>query len=106
MHASVVPVIGSKGGPSCASPVAVTVCAADEPKVRLIGWSALQLLTRAFYAAGDTRMPTIVNLGLTAVAIVLMAWWFSLSSGGDRVVVLGLAFIAFGADLVRHEPRV
>src|SRR5205085_11040200 len=57
----------------------------------LIGWSGLQLLTRAFYAAGDTRTPTIVNLALTATAIGLMVWWFSISNGGDRVVVLGLA---------------
>jgi putative peptidoglycan lipid II flippase len=60
----------------------------------LIGWSGLQLLTRAFYAAGDTRTPTIVNLGLTSAAIGLMIWWFSMSTGGDRVVVLGLAHSA------------
>ncbi|MCU1451545.1 MAG: putative rane protein putative virulence factor [Acidimicrobiales bacterium] len=57
----------------------------------IVGWSALQLLTRASYAVGDTRTPTLVNAGVTFVGIGLMLWWFSLSTGGGRVVVLGLA---------------
>ena len=59
--------------------------------VGLIGWSALQLLTRASYAADDTRTPTFVAAGLTALGVGLMLWWFSRSSGDMRVVVLGLA---------------
>jgi putative peptidoglycan lipid II flippase len=58
----------------------------------LIGWSALQLLTRAFYAADDTRTPTLVAAGLTALGTGLMLWWFSSSTGDGRVVVLGLAY--------------
>ena len=57
----------------------------------LIGWSALQFLTRASYAAGDTRTPTLVNAALTAGGTGLMLWLFWLSTGGERVVVLGLA---------------
>jgi putative peptidoglycan lipid II flippase len=57
----------------------------------LIGWSALQLLTRASYAAQDTRTPTLVAAGVTALGSGLMLWWFSRSAGDGRVVVLGLA---------------
>jgi putative peptidoglycan lipid II flippase len=57
----------------------------------LIGWSALQLLTRASYAAHDTRTPTLVAAGVTALGSGLMLWWFSRSTGDGRVVVLGLA---------------
>jgi putative peptidoglycan lipid II flippase len=60
--------------------------------VGLVGWSALQLLTRAAYAAHDTRTPTLVAAGLTTFGVALMVWWFSRSSGDDRVVVLGLAY--------------
>jgi len=60
--------------------------------VGLIGWSALQLLTRASYAADDTRTPTLVAVGLTALGCGLMVWWFARSSGDNRVVVLGLAY--------------
>jgi putative peptidoglycan lipid II flippase len=57
----------------------------------LVGWSVLQLLTRASYAAGDTRAPTLVNAGLTIGGAALMVWWFWVSTGDGRVVVLGLA---------------
>jgi len=57
----------------------------------LVGWSALQFLTRASYAANDTRTPTLVAAGLTAMGSGLMLWWFWSSTGDDRVVVLGLA---------------
>jgi len=60
--------------------------------VGLIGWSSLQFLTRASYAAGDTRTPTLVNMGVTVAGSALMLWWFSASIGRDRVVVLGLAY--------------
>ena len=59
--------------------------------IGLIGWSALQLLTRASYAAHDTRTPTLVAAGLTALGCGLMLWWFARSTGDSRVVVLGLA---------------
>jgi putative peptidoglycan lipid II flippase len=57
----------------------------------LIGYTAFQLLTRASYAAEDTRTPTLVNLGATLGGAALMVLWFSLVSGGQRVVVLGFA---------------
>ena len=57
-------------------------------------YAAFQLLTRASYAADDTRTPTLVNLGATLGGAALMVVWFSLVSGGDRVVVLGLAHSA------------
>jgi len=60
--------------------------------VGLVGWSALQLLTRASYAAHDTRTPTLVAAGLTVLGVGCMLWWFSRSSGDGRVVVLGLAY--------------
>jgi len=58
----------------------------------LIGWSALQLLTRSFYAAHDTRTPTLVAAGLTALGVGLMVWWFWQSTGDGRVVALGLGY--------------
>ena len=57
----------------------------------LIGWSALQFLARASYAADDTRTPTLVAACVTAVGSGLMLWWFWRSTGDGRVVVLGLA---------------
>jgi putative peptidoglycan lipid II flippase len=83
----------------------------------IIGWSALQLLTRAFYAAGDTRTPTLVAVGVTAVGSGLMLWWFWGSTGDSRVVVLGLAhstvmvggaaaLLALLAVRIRHRFRV
>jgi putative peptidoglycan lipid II flippase len=59
--------------------------------IGLIGWSVLQLLTRASYAAHDTRTPTLVAAGVTALGCGLMLWWFSRTTGDSRVVVLGLA---------------
>ena len=57
----------------------------------LVGYSGFHLLTRASYAAGDTRSPAIVNLGVAAVGSGLMMVLFALASGGHRVIVLGLA---------------
>jgi putative peptidoglycan lipid II flippase len=59
--------------------------------IGLIGWSVLQFLTRASYAADDTRTPTLVAGGVTALGCGLMLWWFWRSTGDGRVVVLGLA---------------
>jgi putative peptidoglycan lipid II flippase len=77
--------------------------------IGLIGWSTMQLLTRAFYAAGDTRTPTLVNLAMTGVGCGLMVWWFAASRGDDRVVVLGLAYatvmVAGGAVLTALLAR-
>jgi putative peptidoglycan lipid II flippase len=60
----------------------------------LVGYAGLQLLTRASYAAGDTRTPALVNVGVAAGGSVLMVVLFAVSSGTNRVVVLGLAHSA------------
>jgi putative peptidoglycan lipid II flippase len=55
----------------------------------LLGYSAFQLLTRASYAAGDTRSPSLVNLVVTMIGCLVMVWWSGTTTGDDRVVVLG-----------------
>jgi putative peptidoglycan lipid II flippase len=60
----------------------------------LLGYAVFQLLTRASYATGDTRSPTLVNIGVAAGGSALMVALFSASSGTERVVVLGLAHAA------------
>jgi putative peptidoglycan lipid II flippase len=74
----------TSGGPLVASTLAAYA-------VGLIGYSAFQLLTRASYAEGDTRSPTLVNLGVAVIGSALMVWWSAAASGDDKVVVLGLA---------------
>ena len=59
--------------------------------IGVVGYAAFQLLTRASYAAGDARAPTLVNLAVTAGGAALMVVLFAASSGGQRVVVLGIA---------------
>jgi putative peptidoglycan lipid II flippase len=56
----------------------------------LLGYSAFFMLTRASYALGDVRAPTIVNLWVTVGAVAGMAVTSSLVDGDGRVVVLGL----------------
>lgn len=58
------------------------------------GYSAFHLLTRAAYAMGDMVSPAVVNLVASAGAAVAMVVGFTVASGGDRVVVLGLAHSA------------
>lgn len=58
--------------------------------VGLPGYSAFFLLTRASYALDDVRSPTVVNLGVTVVAIAGMGLSSVLVDGDARVVVLGL----------------
>jgi len=57
----------------------------------LVGYSLLQLLVRASFAAGDARSPAIVTVALATVGAALMLAGNALASGGDRVVALGLA---------------
>jgi putative peptidoglycan lipid II flippase len=57
----------------------------------IIGWSALQLLTRGSYASADMRTPTLVAAGVTATGSALMLWWSWQSTGDGRVAALGLA---------------
>jgi putative peptidoglycan lipid II flippase len=79
--------------------------------VGLIGYAAFQLLTRAFYADGDTRTPTLVNLVVVGVGSVSMVLWWAAADGGDKVVVLGLThslvqLAAAGALLVLLVRRL
>jgi putative peptidoglycan lipid II flippase len=60
----------------------------------LLGYACFQLFTRAAYATGDTRTPTIINLAATLGGSVLMVALFAASSGGQRVVNLGWAHSA------------
>jgi putative peptidoglycan lipid II flippase len=60
----------------------------------LIGYAGLQLLTRASYAAGDTRTPALVNLGVAGGGALLMVALYSAAAGTQRVVALGLAHSA------------
>ncbi|TML64235.1 MAG: hypothetical protein E6G17_03275 [Actinobacteria bacterium] len=62
--------------------------------VGLIGYSGFQLLTRASYATGDTRSPTLVNLVVSVGGAGLMIVWSGHAGGAHRVVVLGLAHSA------------
>ena len=57
----------------------------------LVGYAGMHLLTRASYAADDTRTPALVNLGVCAGGSVLMLIGFATTSGDGRVVALGLA---------------
>ncbi len=77
----------------------------------LLGYTVFFLLTRASYALDDVRAPTVVNLGVTAAAVVGMLIASSLAEGNARVVVLGLVHaVAVTAGslvlLVRIRGRV
>ncbi len=73
----------------------------------LAGYSITFLLTRASYALGDARSPTIINLGVTGSIIAAMVVARSLFSGPAMLVAFGLATAAgttIGA--VRQHHRV
>jgi putative peptidoglycan lipid II flippase len=94
----------ARGGPLVARTLAAYA-------VGLIGYAAFQLLTRAFYADGDTRTPTLVNLVVVGLGSVLMVAWWAAADGGDKVVVLGLThslvqLAAAGALLVLLARRL
>lgn len=59
--------------------------------VGLFGYSTFQLLTRASYAAEDTRSPTLINLAMTITGSALMFWWTSSTDGINQVAALGAA---------------
>lgn len=60
----------------------------------LAGYSAFQLLARAFTAAGDARVPALVGLAVTGAGVALMIVASAVVDGQDRVAVLGLAHAA------------
>lgn len=57
----------------------------------LAGYAGLHLLTRASYAAGDTRTPALVNVGVAVCGSVLMAALSALVSSSGRMVAIGVA---------------
>lgn len=57
----------------------------------LVGYAAFHLLTRASYADGDTRTPTLVNLVAVVGGSVLMVTLWAVARGDNKVVVLGWA---------------
>jgi putative peptidoglycan lipid II flippase len=59
----------------------------------LAGYAGLHLLTRASYAAGDTRTPALVNVGIAVGGSAAMLALFSLASGTGtgRMVAIGVA---------------
>ena len=62
--------------------------------IGLVGYSLLQLLTRAAYAVHDTASPTVVTAVVTVLGVAAMVAFSSLASGENRVVVLGLVHSA------------
>ncbi|QGG95225.1 murein biosynthesis integral membrane protein MurJ [Actinomarinicola tropica] len=58
--------------------------------VGLLGYAASFLLTRAAYAAGDTRSPTLVSLVATGVGAVVLVVGTEVLDGDARLLVLGL----------------
>ncbi|HEV2760237.1 MAG TPA: lipid II flippase MurJ [Acidimicrobiales bacterium] len=55
------------------------------------GYAGLHLLTRASYAAGDTRTPALVNVAVAVVGSALMAALSATASGTGRMVAIGVA---------------
>jgi putative peptidoglycan lipid II flippase len=66
--------------------------------IGLIGYSLLQLLTRASYAVDDMVAPTVVSGVVTVAGIVIMLVASSLVHGDGRVVVLG--FVHSGVMII------
>jgi putative peptidoglycan lipid II flippase len=57
--------------------------------VGLVGYAGFQLLTRAHYALGDTRTPTVVALAVAAGGSAAMVAWFAVASGPGRLAAVG-----------------
>lgn len=80
--------------------------------VGLVGYSVFQVLTRAAYADGDTRSPTLVNLVAVGIGSVAMVVAWSAVGGAAKIAMLGLthsavqlaAALALGVVLARRLP--
>jgi len=57
----------------------------------LVGYAGLHLLTRASYAAADTRSPAVVNVGVAVVGSLLMVVLTTVVSESGRMVAIGVA---------------
>ena len=60
----------------------------------LIGYGIFLFLARALYATGDTRTPTLVNLGVVVGAAVAMIISFAVVHGDGRIAALAAAHSA------------
>lgn len=71
----------------------------------LVGYGALIFLTRASYAAGDTRTPALVHVGVLAGGAAAMVLAASLVGADDRVAAIAavhsLAYLVGAVVLVR-----
>ena len=78
----------------------------------LVGYAVFQLLVRAFYAAGDTRTPTLVALAVAVGGSLTMVAGYGWASGDGRLSAIGYghsaAFLAGAgalALLLRRRMR-
>jgi putative peptidoglycan lipid II flippase len=62
--------------------------------VGLAGYSAFFLLTRASYALGDARRPTLVNLGATSAAVAAMIVATATTRGSSLLIIFGVVHAA------------
>jgi putative peptidoglycan lipid II flippase len=65
--------------------------------IGLISLTGLEVISRAFYALGDTRTPVLAGL-LQLAGMVLLGWWLSYSLF-DQLGWLALGGVALGASL-------
>jgi len=73
----------------------------------LAGYAGLHLLTRASYAAGDTRTPALVNVGVAVGGSALMAALWATASSSGRMIAIGVAHsVAMVAGAVALGLRV
>lgn len=56
------------------------------------GFALMLLMTRVAYSYQDTRTPTFVNLGVTAVGVIAMSMLVSIVSDADRITVVGIGY--------------
>jgi putative peptidoglycan lipid II flippase len=59
--------------------------------VGLVGYASFFLVTRAYYALGDTRTPTVVNLATVSVGSIVLIVGGAAVSGTGLLVFLGVA---------------
>jgi putative peptidoglycan lipid II flippase len=79
----------------------------------LVGYGLFYLLTRAAYAMGDARSPTIAMAFVTVVGLVAMVVAGHLAPLDERATALGAAFaganlvgaLALGVHVIRRIPR-
>lgn len=76
----------------------------------LPAYSVFLILTRTFYALGETRLPAIINAGAVTIASIAGAWLFSIAPEQTSVQMLALGHtlgfslgaLWLGRSLARH----